>query len=204
MALLYFDGFDHYDVTTGSGHHIYDKDAKWLTPSTPDNAQATFSTMPVIGTYALQTIEGPFGGGGAPRAATAFPLSAVIASGDTLGIGFHYYREILPNFDNKRTIFGFGSAIDSQTRTIGIQASGQLVFKSGDPLSGTSLANSGANLLSAATLYHIETKIFFHATLGTIEIRVDGVTFLSATNIIHCLRAPHYLLSQPIRKATLF
>jgi len=48
---------------------------------------------------------------------------------------------------------------------------------------GPLLATSAAGLLSVGVYVHVETKVVIHASTGTVEVRLNGATVLSATGL---------------------
>lgn len=63
---------------------------------------------------------------------------------------------------------------------IGIVPGGSFVVRRGAH-NGTVLGSGGS--ISATEFHYLEVKVFVHDTTGSVEIRVDGVTQLSLTNV---------------------
>lgn len=179
--LLHIDGFDHYTNTEGAGNRIYELDPlNWSSVGVAADNHGDFTTMPSLGSSALRCQF--TGGNTGVQCGKLYALPATIQSGDTLGIGFHYYMNDLPNNNSRAGIIGFGSAA-AQQRCFRMSSSGNLVLTNGSVRDGSTVGSASSSGLSAAVLYHIEIQIFFHATLGSYEIRVNGATWHSQTNI---------------------
>lgn len=184
MALLYIDGFDHYTNATGSGNRLYEiAPAYWSGVSGEENDDHfVTSPMPELGTRGLQFRLGS--GSSISSAVSMRNLLAppkLLVSGETLGIGFHFYLEDLPNTAHKGGLVGFGDA--SQTyRMVRVDTSGVLHYWSGSTSTGDSLVNSGV-LISPEVLYHLEVFTYLHASEGSIEVRLNGVTVINEDNL---------------------
>lgn len=191
MAVLDFDGFDHYTNTTTKLDTL--STTKFLPASDVVAGNNEASTFPVLGTLGMTFHHRVHGGiGQATSGGIKFPF--VATSGVTVGIGFHFYTDILPNVANWCP-FTFGTAVSTDTKYLRMTNGGVLHWCTGtSPDTATSLGNTGANVFNASTLYHIEMKILFHASAGTIELRVNGAVWMSLSGIDTLPVSSNYML----------
>jgi len=154
VALLFCDGFDHYD--TGDILKKWTSASNW-TPSASAIAPGVFRSW-----------ARPPGGQGLQLSATNQALIRVVpgsATPDTFIMGFYY----------RPTLLGGGGPIcfvrDGATEQLSIRlnASGQLIVSR----NGTTLATS-TNTLAINTWYHIEWKATINNATGAYEVRVNG------------------------------
>jgi hypothetical protein len=89
-------------------------------------------------------------------------------------------------------IFDFRDASNGVQLTVGIDTTGTITVYRGT-LAGTILGTSASPVISAETYQHIEAVVFFSQTVGTVEVRVNGVTAISlsgqdtvATTLVEC------------------
>jgi hypothetical protein len=176
MSLLWVDGFDHYAASgalatvVGVVGGAYS--AVWAT-------DATIATMPITGGLGLRMV----GSNSDPTAAIEKPLPTTYGSGTTLGVGSHFILDSAAYADAGRglDVFHFKNGIGTSTVMLCVLQGGQLTIRYDNVVNADS-GNSGANVLSLDVVYHIELKVFLHATLGTIEVRVNGATWITMTN----------------------
>jgi len=165
MALLWCDGFDHYGTTT----------AKML-----DGAWAQVASSAVIttsnvrtGTYAMQ-----FGIG-----FQGFARRVLGGAKTTVGVGAAWYFPALPTASNTDAIYAFNDADNNVQVTISIGSTGTLSAYRGHFISGTLLGTTATPVVVANAYQHIEAVVFFSQTVGTVEVRVNGVTVLSLSGL---------------------
>lgn len=188
--LIYMDGFDHYAAASGNGNRLYEcSPSEWSHSATATNHGDT-DTMPVLGTRALRLMWHATATGANDL---RYLLPTTITSGTTLGFGTHIYMSTLPDTAAKGGIFGFGSASGFSSRTLRVNTGGTLSFVTGTIQTGSALGTS-TSTLSAAVLYHVEMKILFHASAGEVEVRVNGVPYLTLTGIDTMPSATTHLL----------
>lgn len=164
MALLWCDGFDHYGTST----------TKML-----DGVYAELSGSPSLST-------------GNPRTGTTSLLMGQtvvrrILGGakTTVGLGGAFYFTALPSLNGAHRIYEFRDAANASQVTLGINTTGTISAFRGN-LGGTLLGTTAAPALTANSYQHIEAVVFFSQTVGTVEVRVNGVTVLSLSAIDTC------------------
>lgn len=169
MALLWCDGFDHYGTTT----------AKMLDGAWADvGASATLSTNSRTGTYGMRLSTGFQGN-----------LRRVLGGAKTtVGVGAAWYLPSLPTASNTDSLYSFNDAGNTPQVTIMIGSTGTLSAIRGD-FSGTVLGTTATPVVVANAYQHIECIVFFSQTVGTVEIRVNGVTVLSLSGVDTCYTA---------------
>lgn len=205
MALLYLDGFDHYN-TAGTTNYIYSASPTlWINQQGSSDVigSARINTMPVLGGRCLSVIPN----GEATVSSTdgkrlghpALLMPVAPASGLTFGCGFHFYSDSWStgSVSNIPAILGFCIGSNPSIKTLGVSSTGQLSWRNGNA-NDTSLGDSGSNVLSTNTLYHIEVKILFHATAGTVDVRVNGVSFMSLSGIATLPTSATHLVFSPL------
>lgn len=106
------------------------------------------------------------------------------ATGSALtGVGFfaRAYIPNLPDAANRCYVGAFHDGANAAVVQLRVQPDGTLLVVNS---AGTTVASSAAPVISAATLHKIQAQFVFHATLGTAEVRVDGVAVITATNLV--------------------
>lgn len=175
MAILFMDGFDHYSTsgikfsTVGTG--AYDLiDASSTTVRRPQ-----LLTMPVLGGLGLNIPGSGFNDGITKN------LPSVYSTG-SFGVGFHLY---IPDGQSKNSAnYNLMSFYNSSTLRycVALTQAGNIEIRSAKTTGGTVYAAS-TDTLDDATLYHIEIKYVFSATVGGISIQVNGQPFVSALTL---------------------
>lgn len=158
MALLFCDGFDHYATA--------DILKKWT------NRDAYTNTTITTG-----------GRNGGKRLALNGLLSSVyynfvsktIAARQILICGFAFSVSILPT--TILSTFAFRDVATDQV-AFRLNSDGTLTATRAGTALGTTVNN-----ISAGTVYFIEVKVYIHSTLGTVDIKVNGQSWLSLTNV---------------------
>jgi hypothetical protein len=170
MALLWCDGFDHYGTSPNGG-----RDA--MLAGVWAELSGGISAIPRISTTHART------GGHAlyfPENNSAFesrPQARRLLGADksVVGIGFGLYMpEIFAG--NNRTGFQLRNNANGVVLTFAIQSDASIEVFRGTP-TGTSIGRSG-QALTAQAWNHVEVRVRRHATEGSVEIRVNGVTVL--------------------------
>jgi len=154
MALLFCDGFDHYETA--------DVLRKWTAHagSTPVfGGDTVISIRPI---YARAPGGQGYRFGGATN--SRYLKKTLAANYATLIYGFNWYPESI-------AAQRFAAFVDGGTSQVelAMDASGHLLFTR----AGATLATS-TNVFSAATWYHIECKATIHNSAGAYEVRVNG------------------------------
>lgn len=159
MSLLWCDGFDHYGVAGNLTEGVY-ADAAGIVLSTAN---------PRTGSYHLR-----FSGGN--------DLRRVLGGAKTtVGTGAVIYMSSLPNQNNQCTIFAFHDAANAAQIQIVVQTTGTISVFRGNK--ATLLDTTAAPVVTAEAYQHIECMVTFSQTVGTVEVRVNGVTVTSLTGI---------------------
>lgn len=156
MALLFIDGFDHYATA--------DMLKKWST-------QGTYSPT-------INATAGRRGGGGlvVGSTSTSTSLSKSLSAVSTVIVGVAF--KIGSTAQAGETIRLYEGA----TQHISLYySSGTFKLYRGSN-TGTLLA-TGTTSVSASTWVYIELKVTIHDTTGAYELRLNGVTEFSATNV---------------------
>ena len=120
----------------------------------------------------------PYGGGGA----TGLIRKVLDTSNTTAGMACRIYLASLPPASDQRPMpIVFCDASNNRLITVHVTPSGQLQAYYNNL--GTLLGTSAANSVVAGSWIHIECKVFMSATVGTLEIRVEGVPVLTLTGL---------------------
>lgn len=175
MALLWIDGFDHYGANGASLNAI-----AGVVGNAYANVDAAdfIGTMPILGGLAFRvnhTNNDPIG--------LDHVLPAVLGSGSTIGMGAHVYVNSYVNADSSRghSVFHLKSGAGTGILFLNFLSTGALQVRAGSVI-GAALATS-ANVMALDVIYHVEMKVFLHASLGTVEVRVNGVVWINATGL---------------------
>lgn len=182
MALLHFDGFDHYRLDGSTAANQIQN----CNPTMYDTNNANTGTAqgrPLLRNHPVLPGLGLYVGGGAGSHTNAnfgaYILPYTPVSGDTLGVGCHVYpSDISSSSTNKGGFLGL-SDNTAQMLTSGLYlqqaGSGNLI------LNGNVLGTFPA--LTQGVLYHFELKTYFHATEGEVSVRIDGVDVLTVSGL---------------------
>lgn len=169
MALLWCDSFDYYgnsaNLTEGAWAEI--------------TGVSLSSANPRTGTSHLRS-----GAASTARRVLGGPKT-------TVGIAAAFYFSALPVANNNARLFEFRDAANVAQVTIMAQSTGVIeVFRG---VSTTSLGVSASPAVVAEAYQHVECVVFFSQTVGTVEVRVNGVTVVSlsgidtvATSLVEC------------------
>jgi ABC-type amino acid transport system permease subunit len=171
MALLWCDGFDHYGTsTTKMLDGVYAEIGGDVSIST---------TNPRTGANHIR-----IGGGGSQ--AQSFLRRVLGGAKTTVGMGAAFYLLALPTGNNCQRIFGYNDATNVLQLALVIQSTGTIEAWRGTPGTGTSLGVTASPVVVANAYQHIEAVVFFSQTVGTVEVRVNGVTVLSISGVDTC------------------
>lgn len=160
MALLWCDGFDHYGITNNLTEGVYAEISGASINTTNPRTGANCITVNNIATFRRVL-------GGAKT---------------TVGLGGAFYLPSLPTSNTLQRVFEFRDAANVANLSIGIESTGVITAYRG-PLSGTAIGVTAAPVVFAETYQHIEALVFFSQTVGTVEVRVNGVTVLSLSGV---------------------
>ena len=201
MTVLYMDGFDHY-YTTGDSMTEGTKLRSvcpniWSDPiGTSNNGHGNMASMSGLSSPGLK-LRWISGTGGGYRC--RLPKAPV--SGETWIVGFHMYLNNLPattsnpSTNERQTGNIVYWALGSGLPLIGlhINNSAQLELKSGVAAAPTGVRATSTNTVAATTLYYVELKINFHASTGTMEVRVNGAVWATASSLNTMTSSMEYL-----------
>ena len=159
--LLWCDGFDHYGVVGNLTEGPY---------AQVSVGTALDTTNPRTGTHSLiiqstGTVRRVLGG-----------------AKTTVGLGAAFYTGTLPTIASSCRLFGFRDAGNADQITITLETTGIISVRRGS-VSGTSLGDSGTPVFTAETYQHVEVLVFFSQTVGTVEVRINGVTVVSLSGV---------------------
>lgn len=166
MALLFMDGFDHY-ATADIPKKWYYQSSETISPNTGRRSGGTMygntGDAMVLITPATDTII--LGGAFKSSAFSTYAPWIAFASSDG-------------KLQSGVSVMGTGDM--RAFRNI----NGQSVPASWDQIvNGTLLGSTRLGALTTGAWYYIEVKICIHASAGTVEIRINGVTELSVTGV---------------------
>lgn len=167
MALLFCDGFDHYDTA-----HLSEK---W------DAAISTIGNTTLVsspGRNTGHTYNGFLSLPNGNMLLKAFPNSTTL----TAGFAFN------PSSRVAQEICSFGDQSVNQVAMY-LTSSGQLQVKNGF---NTVLGTTAAGTISAGAYAYIEWQVVFSATTGSVTLRVNGTSVLSVTNVVTVKSADAY------------
>jgi hypothetical protein len=118
------------------------------------------------------------------NAATPETLRFVLPAGATTsgGIGARVWFPVLPSGAAKVDIFTFKDSNNATQVSIAMDSTGTLYAYRGTAASGTALGNSGGPAITSDSWPHIEAKVLISDTVGTVEVRVNGVVKIKLTS----------------------
>jgi hypothetical protein len=165
MALLGCDGFDHYGVIGNL------TEGAWAEVTTGGGAITLVTTNPRTGTHHLRF---------ATSSAVRTARRVLGGPKTTVGIACVLYMSQLPSSNAAFVIYDFRDAANAFQVSIVVQSTGTISAYRGTK-DGVLLGTSASPAVTAEAYQHIETIVFFSQTVGTVEVRVNGVTVLSLT-----------------------
>lgn len=162
MALLWCDGFDHYGTVARLLDGVYAETTAVSSISTSNVRTGANSLL----CFANATLRRVLGG------AKTF-----------VGIGGAFYISGgLPIANQAQRLFDFRDTANGQHVVIWLQSTGTVSAYRG----ATHLGTSASPVMTANTYQHVECQILISNTVGTIEVRVNGVTVLSLSGQDTC------------------
>lgn len=171
MSLLWFDGFEQYGANVTFPPPL-PLEGVWL-----DFNQSIVASLPRTGSYCMAS--GPTGDGFARR--------SLLGDHSTVGIGCGFYMNAAPIAVDRAIVGGVHRTVVAQFMDISLNVmavltvgtTGRLQLFSGDDTKyGESVLE-----ISAGTWNHIETKIKFDNADGTVDVYVNGKSWISATGL---------------------
>jgi hypothetical protein len=157
MALLWCDGFDHYGVLGNLTEGVYAEVTAGVTLSTSNPRTGTHH-LTFTGISMVRRIFG--------------------AAKTAVGIGAVFYYPALPTTANRARLFEFRDAANVAQVSVGVDTTGTVSAYRGT-VGGTLLGTSASPVITAETYTHVEVFVTISDTVGTVEVRVNGVTALS-------------------------
>lgn len=169
MTMEFIDGFDHYGSgSTGITNALAGVYAEFDVSVTISNTQVR------TGLFSLAT-------GGNTNAGIHW--RRVLSGPQTkVGVGMAIYFTTLPNVNNNYAPIQFCDAANAVHISIQVNSTGAIEVRRGDFTTGTILGTS-TTFLTASAWSHIEAAVFFSNTVGTVEVRLNGVTVVNLSGI---------------------
>jgi hypothetical protein len=161
MALLWCDSFDHYGILGNMTEGAY---------AEVSSSNILSTLRPRTGTHAINFVG------------TSIMRRVLGGAKTTVGIGAAFYYLTLPVANNQTRIFEFRDTANAAQITVVLQSTGTISIKRGAP-NGTEMFSTAVPVVVAEAYQHIEAVVFFSNTVGTVEVRVNGVTVLSLTGV---------------------
>lgn len=166
MAILFADDFKGYGTST----------AFMLNGLYAEIANSTLSTDPdpsatgVVFQTAVSSTNGI-------RLRRIFP-----ANYTTAGFAFRVWLDALPTSTTQTLTIGFSDASNTGQIFLSIDTTGRIVIRGGASF-GTVLATTAGPVIVANAYNHIEMKSVASATVGSFEVRVNGVPVLTGSSL---------------------
>ena len=162
MALIYIDGFDHYTNSEAnykgwSFHNTYND----FSPS----SYGRFGSGGVRTTYDNQAVKRNIG---------------VNKSTLYVGIAFAKWEAGTPVFDSSSPLILFQDESEVDQVKFHLSPTYQILAYQGD---GTLLGTSAVDILKDYVWKYLEVKVTISATVGVVEVRVNGVEIINETGL---------------------
>ena len=162
MSLIYIDGFDHYTNTEAnykgwSFHGTYNS----FSPS----SYGRFGSGGVRTTYHDQVVKRNIG---------------VNKSTLYMGIALAKWEAGTPIFDVRYPLITFWDELDVKQVVFCVSPTYQILAYQGDD---TLLGTSAVDILKDYVWYYLELKVVISATVGVVEVRVNGVEIINETGL---------------------
>ena len=164
MAILFTDGFDSYGTTTGTNLLT-----RWQFATVPNS----FSTTTP---YGVGKSHLPVQSGASDTSRIMFTATP------TVTVGAAVYPNSLGT-SGQYPLFGLLSGTTWMVGLVAMSDGSILVSRMTAQNSATTIGQSAARRIKLNTWYYIEFSVTISDTVGTVEVRVDGETVLSLTNV---------------------
>lgn len=168
MSVIGLDGFDHYINTDQMLDGLWAEIVGGVDVSLD-------ATDPRTGSHALRV---RMNGTTVVRKILPSPYT-------TLGVGFGYKMDKLPDTTNRCGIIQFRNEDNEAQITLFVQPTGQISVRQGITGGGAGIevANSGSNLLQDGAWNHIEMRVVCDELVGKIELRVNQQVWIDKSGI---------------------
>lgn len=168
MALQFIDGFDHYGTGAGSLTAMANGVYANVGQTGPSNTQVR------TGTYGLK------------MAAVSNDFYRRVFSGSvaTAGLGYAHWCGSLPVNNATYILAAFRDSGNLDQCAIVLQSTGAIAaYRGNGAINGSysALLGTSSPVIVTSSWQHIECRVTIDDTVGTVEVRVDGVTVLSLT-----------------------
>jgi hypothetical protein len=169
MTLVHADNFNYYGTSALMLDGVYGEVTSGATiQSDPD------------GVSAGKVLRTAGNGSGPDYARYVLPASVT-----TFGIGFRLWMAALPTqttgLGAQTPTIALRDGSNNIMFTLWVTTTGAIVVSSGTNPTGAVLGQSAGPVLAANGWYHIELKFVVSATVGSVEVRVEGVAAINAT-----------------------
>ena len=115
-------------------------------------------------------------------------LRRVLSSAQTtVGVAFRLWCDALPTLSTTRPLlFQFSDATNAGQVSLCLETTGILTVKRGGTWGSTTLGASSVPVITAGAWNHVEMKVLFSQSGGTVEVRINGVQKISLTGQDTC------------------
>jgi hypothetical protein len=171
MSLLFVDGFDHWDQNDGNT-------CKW------DLLSGSMSVSPTYSRWSDMT-----NAQGLYFSYHTYYLEKDVGNQSTLVVGasFKQYTAGTPTLSSSYPFLSFYDAADRQ---IGLHLDSNYAINA--YRNTTYLGKSANNVMQALKWFHIQAKVVFDQSAGSIEVKINDTTVLNLTGIDTCYSANAY------------
>lgn len=174
MAIMWAEGFDHYGTSPNGGRDAMLKGAWAQFVIGSGNQLFISSDQKRSGTHSLLIKYNSAAAGSNVTARRVIGAAAIM-----IGLSQGMYFASLPTA-NKELGFEFRDNTNSAIAMVTIQSDGSIGLYTG---SSRTLVASSDPIITASSWQHIECKLVIDSIVGEMEIRVNGVTMLHATDL---------------------
>jgi hypothetical protein len=171
MALLWCEGFDHY-----GGDKDKLAEGPWAQVDTSFSEFTLDQTIVRTGNNSLKHEQIENG--------VAKVARRVLGGEKTgMGVGCAVYYDALPSQNDESVIVDFRDAGNRPLISIVCNSTGTLQVTRGDGVDGTVLGTTATPVIVAQAFQHIEVQVVVSATVGAVEVRVNGITRIALSSI---------------------
>lgn len=167
MALIFMDGFDHYGSSAAGRAAMLDGVYAEVSAGAdgPSNVQVR------TGTLSMRI------------AASSSVVRRILGSAKTgkVGQGAVFFKESLPTLNARAGLFDWRDNANTLQVSVVVQTTGAIAAYRGRADTGVLLGQSADGVFVASAFQHVEAAVLISDTVGTVEVRINGVTVLSLT-----------------------